>query len=87
MTDRPKDRSPAATGDYSATKAPENAEHVTSAKPTADLRQRPGGAHGAPVDVGMSELHREDVPGEASDLGLAHYGKNPAKEREGSGKE
>jgi hypothetical protein len=87
MTDITKDHSSGATGDYSATKAPENRQHVTSNAEVADARMTPGGAHGAPVDVGMSELHHEDVPGEATDLDLAHYGENPAEERRGSGKE
>jgi hypothetical protein len=53
----------AATGDYSATKAPENRDHVESKVHSIDDSLKPGGAHGAPVDVGMSELHRDDVPG------------------------
>ena len=50
------------TSDYSATKAPENRPHVESAMPTDDPRGRPGGAHGAPVSVGMDALHGETVP-------------------------
>jgi hypothetical protein len=55
------------TSDYSATSAPENREHVTSRATTADPSLIPGGPHGAPVDVGMSELHREDVPSQADE--------------------
>jgi hypothetical protein len=62
MPDISKDRSPSATGDYSATKAPENRPHVTSVEPATDPRLHPGGAHGAPVDVGMSGLPHEDAP-------------------------
>lgn len=51
------------TGEYSATKAPENREHVESKKPTADPRATPGGEHGVTVEVGMSGLHSETVPG------------------------
>jgi hypothetical protein len=50
------------TADYSATKAPENREHVESTAPVQDFRQKPGGAHGTPAEVGMSGLHRRDVP-------------------------
>ena len=53
----------ATTGDYSATKAPENRPHVESKVHSIDDSLKPGGTHGAPVDVGMSELHRDDVPG------------------------
>ena len=46
----------------SATRAPENSEHVESTAAVRDVRQTPGGAHGTPADVGMSGLHRRDVP-------------------------
>ena len=75
------------TSDYSATIAPENREHVTSRRTTADPSLRPGGPNGAPMDVGMSELRREDVPSQAEDLGLTQYGDDPARERAGTGKE
>jgi hypothetical protein len=44
------------TGDYSATKAPENREHVQSEVESSDVKLRPGGARGTPVDPGMSGL-------------------------------
>lgn len=72
------------TSDYSATAAPENRAHVTSRATTADPSLIPGGRFGAPVDVGMSELHREDVPSQADDLD--HAGPT-ARERAGAGKE
>ena len=50
------------TGDYSATKAPENREHVESSGPRASPEQMPGGAAGTAGDVGMSALERENVP-------------------------
>lgn len=53
--------SPADTGDYSATKAPENRPHVESKVPAAPA-QRPGGLSGTPSDVGMSGLDRHAVP-------------------------
>jgi hypothetical protein len=70
-TDRnsqPDDQPPARrdqpdTGEYSATKAPENREHVESREPTADPRATPGGELGVKVDVGMSGLHSDTVPG------------------------
>jgi hypothetical protein len=49
------------TGDYSATKAPENRPHVES-KVAAAPAQRPGGPLGTPSDVGMSGLDRHTVP-------------------------
>ena len=49
------------TGDYSATKAPENRPHVESKVPAAPA-QRPGGPSGTPFDVGMSGLDRHAVP-------------------------
>jgi hypothetical protein len=49
------------TGDYSATKAPENRQHVES-KVAAAPAQRPGGLLGTPSDVGMSALNRHTVP-------------------------
>jgi len=49
------------TGDYSATKAPENRPHVES-KVAAAPAQRPGGPFGTPADVGMSALTRHTVP-------------------------
>lgn len=54
------------TGDYSATKAPENRPHVES-KIGAAPAQRPGGLFGTPSDVGMSALDRQTVPKLASE--------------------
>jgi hypothetical protein len=59
--DDPNLTRPADTGDYSATKAPENRPHVES-KVAAAPAQRPGGLFGTPVDVGMSALDRHTVP-------------------------
>ena len=60
---RPARRGQPDTGEYSATKAPENREHVESKEPTTDPRATPGGELGVKVDVGMSALHSETVPG------------------------
>ena len=46
----------AETGDYSATKAPENREHVESEWQSNNSSLKPGGPRGAPNDVGMSSL-------------------------------
>jgi hypothetical protein len=45
-----------ATGDHSATKAPDNREHVTSEAQGRDPKLTPGGPHGAPVAVGMEAI-------------------------------
>jgi hypothetical protein len=86
MADISKDHPAGATGDYSATKAPENEPHVTSTETTSDKKLKPGGAHGTPADVGMSGLHREDVPSMASHLDPADDEK-PGKERKGVDKD
>ena len=87
MPDKSTEKPGTGTSSYSATVAPENREHVTSRATTADPSLIPGGPHGAPVDPGMSELHREDVPSQAADLERTEYGENPARERAGTGKE
>ena len=53
------------SGDYSATKAPENRDHVESEAQSGDPRLHPGGAHAAAAGVGMQELDRGCVPSEA----------------------
>ena len=55
------------TGDYSATKAPENREHVESTASSMNPAQEPPTSHGVSVDVGMSGLHRSTVPSLAAD--------------------
>ena len=69
----------------SATIAPENRQHVTSTARAAGATLKPGGAHGAPVDVGMTELHGEDVPGHALDLVEHQDVAHPADDRAGTG--
>jgi len=69
------------TSDDSATIAPENSRNVTAEARAGGATLKPGGAHGAPVDVGMSELHREDIPSQADDLDRSHTGDRPAGER------
>ena len=50
------------TGEYSATKAPENRPHVESTADAGDLRQTPGGAGGAAIPIGLSALDPDLVP-------------------------
>jgi hypothetical protein len=63
-TDDPTDKK-SSTSDYSATKAPENRDHVESEAQSGDPRLHPGGAHAASAGVGMQELDRDSVPSEA----------------------
>ena len=79
MPNNPTGKPGTDTSDYSATLAPENRQHVISRAMAANPSLIPGGPHGAPVDVGMSGLHGEDVPSQA-DFGLAHDGEKPAPE-------
>lgn len=44
-------------------KTPDDREHVESRIPSLDDKLHPGGAHAVPVDPGMTDLHRSDVPG------------------------
>jgi hypothetical protein len=76
-----------ATSDYSATKAPENKEHVQSELQTSDDRLIPGGAHGARAPVGMSELDRDTVPNGAANPGQTDYGQPPLLELHRSDRE
>ena len=62
------------TSDYSATKAPENREHVESRAAPRSSTLIPGGARGAAADVGMSGVDRNTIPSRAVDPGLARFG-------------
>ena len=73
------------TGDYSATKAPENREHVESTAPGQNPSQKPGGPHGVARDVGMSALHRNTVPRLAADAEQADRPDNPATDDNAGG--
>jgi len=68
------------TSDYSATKAPENKEHVQSDRQTHDDTLIPGGPNGAKAPVGMSELDRSTVPNGATNPGQTDYGEAPLLE-------
>jgi hypothetical protein len=67
------------TGDYSATKAPENREHVESNGPRPSPEQTPGGAAGAAGDVGMSALERKNVPSPAAEVDKSRSPETPRK--------
>ena len=61
-TNEPR-RGPSDATDYSSTKAPETqAVAEGEADSPGDPRLHPGGAHGAPVDPGMSSLDEAAVP-------------------------
>jgi hypothetical protein len=70
------------TSEYSATKAPENRDHVESA-PGGDPAQTPGGRQGADAESGMSGLDRDTVPSHGDDLGLTDQGNNREGEPHG----
>jgi hypothetical protein len=80
--DAPDPAKEADTSEYSATKAPENRDHVESA-PGGDPAQTPGGQHGADAQSGMSGLDRATVPSHGDDLGLTDQGGNRRGERQG----
>ena len=67
------------TSDYSATKAPENREHVESEAAPTSSTLTPGGARGAAADVGMSGVDRNTIPSRAVDPGLEHFGNTRTK--------
>ena len=50
------------TAEYSASKAPDTKAHAEERDAHGDARLIPGGAHGSPADVGMSNMDREAVP-------------------------
>ena len=54
------------TGDYSATKAPENRPHVESKVGASDPAQTPGGARGAATPIGAVALDPDSVPSAAA---------------------
>jgi len=51
--------------EYSATTARENREYAEARMINRGASLKPGGAFGAPMDVGMSSLDRATVPSEA----------------------
>ena len=53
------------TAEYSATKAPDTQSHAKEQETVHDPRLKPGGAHGAPSDTGMSSIERTDETGDA----------------------
>ena len=71
------------TGDYSATKAPENREHVESKRQSNNSSLKPGGSRGAPMDVGMSSLDRDTIGNPSAAGEKAPHDENPAAPRKG----
>jgi hypothetical protein len=69
------------TSDYSATKAPENREHVESDAPPQRTTLKPGGAHGATAPVGMAEIDLRTIPSLAVDPMLEDFGETRDKEQ------
>jgi hypothetical protein len=59
---------------------PDTPRHDPKVPEPGESALRPGGPHGAPVDVGMSELDRGRVPIKDEDLDLPDYDGEPAKE-------
>jgi hypothetical protein len=58
-----KKAGPSDATNYSSTKAPETRKEAEEEHPHwSDMRLIPGGAHGAPVDPGMSSLDRSTLP-------------------------
>lgn len=49
------------TSEYSSSKAPEVRREAEEPRAFSDERLQPGGAHGAPVDVGMSGWNDEEL--------------------------
>ena len=66
------------TGDYSATKAPENREHVESKRQSNTPSLKPGGSRGAPMDVGASSLDADTIGNPAAAGEKAPRDENPA---------
>lgn len=74
MTDTPSRRGPSDATDYSSSKAPETREEAEERHPhPSDPRLKPGGAHGAPVDPGMSSLDRDETPSGGESTGQTDY--------------
>lgn len=73
------------TGDYSATKAPENREHVESEPQSNNSSLKPGGSRGAPMDVGMSSLDPDTIGHPSAPGENAPHDENPAAPPKGSG--
>ena len=68
------------TTEYSASKAPETKRAAENEEPTHDARLTPGGATGAPVEIGMSAMDHEQVPSEALPPRVEQFGDSPRSE-------
>ena len=72
------------TGEYSATKAPENRERVASKRKSNTPSLKPGGARGAPTDVGASSIDADTTASPAAPGEKAPHDENPAAPRKDS---
>ena len=74
-------RGPSDATDYSSSKAPETRQEAEEQpRHPSDPRLQPGGAHGAPVDTGMSSLDRDEAISGARSPGQEDYGRSPGPE-------
>lgn len=79
--DTSKGRGPSDATEYSSSKAPETRKEAEEQHPhSSDPRLLPGGAHGAPVDPGMSSLDRADAISGGRSSGQEDYGRSPGAE-------
>lgn len=65
------------TTEYSASKAPPTKKEAEEPNPYSDMRLIPGGAMGAPIQIGISAMVRSEVPSGALELGQTRYGDSP----------
>jgi hypothetical protein len=71
-------KGPSDATDYSASKAPETKKQSEEQEaPLSDPRLHPGGAHGAPVDTGMSSLDRDQAISGGRSFGQQDFGRSP----------
>ena len=76
-SDRDKSAGPNDRTEYSSSKAPETQAEAEEKTPYSDMRLIPGGRLGAPIEIGMSAMNRDDVPSGARELGQVRYGDSP----------
>jgi hypothetical protein len=78
-TRKPK-RGPSDATDYSSTLSPETRDDAEEdPEHPVDARVKPGGAHGAKTDPGMSSLDRDDTISGGQSTGQEDYGQPPRK--------
>lgn len=62
------------SSEYAPSKAPDTQKHAEERETVVDYRLFPGGAHGAPMDVGMSGIDRTAVPSGAEPPRMTDFG-------------